>query len=68
MDDFATFCGYVREEQPDVPVFIVGTSLGGYVATKTAREYPTSANGLVTLAPMLSLDKLGAELSSRTEF
>lgn len=58
VDDFATFCGHVREERPDVPVFIVGTSLGGYVATKTAMEYPTSANGLVTLAPMLSLDRL----------
>ena len=37
-DDFATFCGHVREERPDVPVFIVGTSLGGYVATKAAME------------------------------
>lgn len=58
VDDFAKFCGYIRDERPDVPVFIVGTSMGGYVATKTAMEYPTSANGLVTLAPMLSLDRL----------
>lgn len=56
--DFARFCTLIRGDVPGVPLFVVGTSLGGFVATKTAMEFPDVANGLVTLAPMLSLDQL----------
>ena len=59
VNDFGQFCELLRDDLGgDVPVFVVGSSLGGFVATKTMMESPKAANGLVTLAPMLSLDAL----------
>ena len=41
--DFARFCTLIRGDVPGVPLFVVGTSLGGFVATKTAMEFPDVA-------------------------
>jgi len=62
VDDFALFVGKLKTEFADgTPVFMVGTSLGGYVATRAAIDYPDAANGLVALAPALSLDRIAAK-------
>lgn len=58
VNDFAQFCELLQNDIPGVPVFVVGSSLGGFVATKTMMEHPKAARGLVTLAPMLSLDRM----------
>ena len=62
VDDFALFVGKLKTELAvGTPVFMVGTSLGGYVATRAAIDYPDAANGLVALAPALSLDRIAAK-------
>jgi len=61
--DYAKFVELIKSEYrakggAEVHVFMVGTSLGGFVATRAALDYPRIADGLVALAPMLSLDRL----------
>lgn len=41
-----------------LPVFACGISLGGHIAVKSAHKEPAAFEGVVLLAPMLSLEKL----------
>jgi alpha-beta hydrolase superfamily lysophospholipase len=57
LDDLHTFLRRVREWQPDVPLFVLGNSLGGLVVLEYAMEHPGELSGVVAAAPPLG--KLG---------
>ncbi len=50
--DLADFVDVVRTRHPDVPVFVLGESMGGAVAmTAFASDMPPRADGLILIAP-----------------
>ncbi len=56
LDDTAVFLGAVREEQPGRPLYLLGHSLGGLIASAYAEDRPTDAlAGLILSSPFLRL-------------
>ncbi|HEX6644547.1 MAG TPA: alpha/beta fold hydrolase, partial [Gemmatimonadales bacterium] len=53
VDDLGVFLDIVRRESHPLPVFLVGTSLGGLVAIDFAAGRPRGIAGVVALAPPL---------------
>lgn len=51
--DLRAFHGLVRAEDPDRPVFLIGTSLGGLAALDYALEFPEGLAGVIALSPPL---------------
>jgi acylglycerol lipase len=45
----------VGAEQPGVPLFLVGASMGGLMALRTAQREPSGFAGVVAIAPALSV-------------
>jgi len=41
----------IRAENPGLPVFLLGESMGGAIAIKACSEYPELINGLISSAP-----------------
>lgn len=61
VDDFSHFVRLVKSEVgPKLPSFMLGMSMGGFVVVNSAIKDDTLANGVVLLAPMLSLNKLAS--------
>lgn len=61
VDDFSQFVRLVRQEVgTELPAFMLGMSMGGFVVVNSAIKDETLANGVVLLAPMLSLNKLAS--------
>ena len=51
----------VRQEVgQELPTFLLGMSMGGFVVVNAAIEDENLADGVVLLAPMLSLDRLAS--------
>lgn len=60
--DYSQFVTLVRKEVgPELPSFMLGMSMGGYVAVGAAIRDENLADGVVLLAPMLSLRKLASK-------
>jgi len=60
--DFSHFVRLARKEVGfEVPSFMLGMSMGGFVVVNAAINDDTLADGVVLLAPMLSLNKLASK-------
>jgi alpha-beta hydrolase superfamily lysophospholipase len=57
VDDFLGVVGEARREHPGLPVFFVGHSMGGLVATLASLTEGACANGLILSAPAVGLAK-----------
>ena len=51
--DLAEFVSLVRRQNPALPLYVVGTSMGGAVTMKAAAELGLDADGLVLVAPAI---------------
>lgn len=47
LEDLDMMLEMARNENPDVPVYLIGHSLGGFITTAYATAYPGKANGVV---------------------
>lgn len=52
-DDVALVADHARAEHPDLPVVLVGHSLGGMIATRYAQQHPDDLAALVLSAPVV---------------
>jgi alpha-beta hydrolase superfamily lysophospholipase len=52
-DDLKGFVGQVRARHPGLPVYVVGTSMGGAVVMKAAAGGGLEADGLILVAPAI---------------
>lgn len=62
--DLGTFMDRVRLQQPAVPVFLLGHSVGGCVVTLYTLQRRPSLAGLVVLAPALRIDRMPIEAAA----
>ncbi|MEU6176537.1 alpha/beta hydrolase [Streptomyces coeruleorubidus] len=53
VDDVSTVVENAREDHPDVPVVMIGHSIGGMVAARYAQRHPDGLSALVLVAPVL---------------
>lgn len=51
--DLSGFVALVRRQHPQVPVYVIGTSMGGAVTMKAAVDFGMQADGLVLVAPAI---------------
>jgi alpha-beta hydrolase superfamily lysophospholipase len=51
--DLHAFLCRVREWEPDLPIFVLGHSLGGLVVLEYALHHPTGMSGVIAAAPPL---------------
>ena len=51
--DLSAFVDMVRQLHPHLPVYVVGTSMGGAVTMKASVEFGLKADGLVLVAPAI---------------
>jgi acylglycerol lipase len=58
--DFDAFRREVVARHPDLPVFLLGHSMGGQIALAYALEHPDDLSGLVLSAPALASDQVPA--------
>lgn len=61
VDDLATFIAEVKRREGKVPLFLLGHSMGGAIATLYAMRSPNELAGLVLSAPALHADVSGFE-------
>lgn len=52
-DDLKGFVGQVRARHPGLPLYVVGTSMGGAVTMKAAASGGLDADGLILVAPAI---------------
>jgi len=52
-DDLHAFLARVRDWEGDLPVFVLGNSLGGLVVLEHALHYPAGMDGVIAAAPPL---------------
>lgn len=52
--DFSTFIGRSSRQHPDAPVFVLGHSMGGAIATATALRIQNTLRGLALSGPALA--------------
>jgi len=62
VDDLILFAKHIRDREAitDEPCFLLGHSMGGTVATNTARQMPGFWRGVMLLAPAIVLDPSNA--------
>ncbi len=53
VEDLKIFISIARSETEEIPVFLLGHSMGGAIALKYALTYPESLDGLILSAPAL---------------
>ncbi len=58
VDDQIAFRKLITERYPNLPLFIMGASMGGCIATRVLEDDPFEYRGAVLLAPMLSLETI----------
>lgn len=56
VDDVATLVARVRAREGAVPVFVLGHSMGGAIATLYVLDHPRDVQGLILSAPALATD------------
>jgi alpha-beta hydrolase superfamily lysophospholipase len=70
--DLHEFRKLVELDQPDIPLYIIGHSLGGLITLDYAIDYSEGVDGIVAIAPGISyevtiLEKLGISLMSKVK-
>ncbi len=60
--DFAGFVEGARAAHPDLPLFVLGHSMGGLIATLYALEHPGAYTGLILSGPAVKVDQLASPL------
>lgn len=55
IDDLRLFQGELEKMHPDIPIILLGNSLGGQLALAYSMNYPQSIHACIALAPWLSL-------------
>lgn len=58
-DDLQAFRQKVEQEQPNVPLYLIGHSLGGAISIDYALQRPAGLAGLVAIAPALTYEAKG---------
>ena len=53
LDDLGAFLQRVRQWEPNLPVFVLGNSLGGLVVLEYALNHPVELSGVIAAAPPL---------------
>ncbi len=53
-DDLLTFTQMVSDQQPDIPLFLLGQSMGGLIVLDFGLHYPQDIDGVIALSPHLS--------------
>lgn len=72
IEDALHFVSMVKEEErrgtgePDLPIFLVGHSMGGLISLDLTMNYPNLITGVVALAPALMIDRLKETINSIT--
>ncbi len=66
LEDLGAFLDVVSEEHPDLPITLVGHSMGGLVAAATAAEHAPPIDRLVLSGALLGLDETGGGLRRRS--
>jgi alpha-beta hydrolase superfamily lysophospholipase len=51
--DLSAFVKLVRQQNLEVPIYVVGTSMGGAVTMKASAEFDLDSDGLVLIAPAI---------------
>jgi alpha-beta hydrolase superfamily lysophospholipase len=64
LDDLAIFLERVRAREGNVPVFLLGHSVGGLAVTLFTLERRPSLAGLIVLAPALRIDRMPLEMAA----
>lgn len=62
--DLGIFMARVRQREPNLPVFLLGHSVGGAVVTLYTLEQHPPLAGLIVLAPALRVDRLPIEAAA----
>jgi alpha-beta hydrolase superfamily lysophospholipase len=47
VEDFAQLTSHIREEYPDLPLFVLGHSMGSIIAQQYMQEYPKALSGVI---------------------
>ncbi len=53
-DDLLIFTRHVAVQQPDLPLFLLGHSMGGLIVLNFGQRYPKAVNGIIATSPHLS--------------
>jgi len=53
-DDLLTLTHLVANQQPDIPLFLLGQSMGGLIVLDFGLHYPQEVNGIIATSPHLS--------------
>eukprot|EP00958_Prasinococcus_capsulatus_P029483 scaffold7462_cov430-Prasinococcus_capsulatus_cf.AAC.4 len=61
VDDFTQFVKHYGDRYPQLPIVLMGASLGGALVVRVSQNCPQIPSALITLAPMLSLDRVSRE-------
>jgi len=54
--DFKLFIDFVKKENPDIPVFLAGESMGGAVSINFTKQYQSELSGVFLFAPAVKID------------
>ncbi|WP_425802705.1 alpha/beta hydrolase [Desulfitobacterium sp. Sab5] len=53
-DDLGAFISLVRDHEGEVPIFLLGHSLGGLISLEYSMRYPEDLSGIIAICPPLS--------------
>lgn len=56
-DDLKAFISFVGEHEGEVPVFLLGHSLGGLISLEYSMRYPEDLGGIIAICPPLSFTR-----------
>lgn len=57
LDDVKAVVDLVKKENPDMPVFLIGHSMGGFAVTTFGLKYPNNVNGIVASGAVVRLNQ-----------
>lgn len=56
-DDLNAFLNYVKDQEAEVPVFLLGHSLGGLISLEYSMHHPEALKGIIAISPPLSFTR-----------
>lgn len=61
-DDLKSFLSWVRDHEPEVPVFLLGHSLGGLISLEYSMRRPEVLSGVIAISPPLSFSRFSSAM------